>query len=537
MKVFLSTFFVLFLSFSPLCLDASTFRVNEQRQVLIDEKTWLMLGIYDAYPVEELKRIAELGFNAVECPHAFIDEKYLDEAEKLGLKVFPWFGMYNDSYVQTVKSFIEKYREHPALTGFFSIDEPANFDFDAKGLEKIYHELKELAPDLGIATAFNSIPKDAVYKDAVDVFCIDPYPIVDAGTPGGSVVTVAIETDLALKSTGNTKPVWAIPQAFGAYGSWKRAPTAAEYRCLNYLPLIHGAHGLFAYAHNMTRAKADCMMNSEELQKGARRTNKELAVLTPVLLNGNRSLIVNNRVHTGLYSYEKSLYLIIVNTSHRSLAPVFSSKAFNKVVVKNIFSKKPIEITEQSFPVELVAYAVEVIQIEGTDIKLQQISIDITGNCGLVENNHALGGKLSANSMLVDPESGLPAYSYFIDKANDGRQNTNWASSGEYKLPVWLQLDLPQSQKANRIMVSSNSAVFYDDWKDIKVEFSDGSSMKLTLADTPLSKPITFPTKTLSWVRITIGSTYRGEQPVYVGCSEFELYYDEQKSLKAADEQ
>lgn len=515
---------LLFLGVLVFALPAAALpsRAGPDHVLEVGGKPFFPLGIYDAYPAAELATIAELGYNLVEVPYGQVDTAYLDEAHRLGLEVLVWFGGYGEGYLDRVLEFIGTHKDHPAIVGWFTIDEPANFDTDAAALEAIYRAIKAADPSHIVFNNFNSLPGDAKYKNSVDVFGIDPYPIVAPGVPGGNVASVGIETRITREAIGESRPVWVCPQAFGELAGWQRAPSATEYRVMHYLAVIHGAKGLVAYTYRMREGAY--IMNNPALQDGARQTNRELAALAPQLLVRSHRTVAKGHVHVGLFETPSESLLIAANTSHEPTAPDLNLDALPSRAVDAV-SGEHIETQTATLTVPLSGYGVRAIALTWDGGRPVRALTELGGDCGPVRENLALLGKVSSNSILMDSESGTPAYEYFTDRANDGRPNTQWASADQYDLPVWLQVTLPEPMAVNRLSVTLPGVTFYDHWKDVQVEFSDGPAIDWTLDDTPATQTLVFETRKAEWVRVVITSTYKRSH--YVGCTELGLYHVE----------
>lgn len=508
------------LAFLAAGAHASTTSVDKDQNLLVDGKPFLAMAICDVYPASELAKAAELGFNTVEVPYAQADLAYLDEAHRLGLKVMPWFGGYDEKYVERCQEYIRKYKDHPAMLGWFTVDEPANFGTTLEDLSQVYRAFKEAAPNQIVFNNFNAMPADAKYKDTVDIFAIDPYPIVFPGKPGGNVSSVATETRLSIEAIGASRPLWFFPQAFGELSSWKRAPDGEEYRALCFLPIIHGARGFVAYTYQISGGKA--VKDSASLQDGAKTTNRELGRLAPAILKGSQKASVRGAVHAATFEVAGETWLVVANASHNPVTPSFAVNANVAIRVNDAFSDEVTSVHDERLTLALVPYGVKALRIVWKQGQPETFLNEITGDCGPIDRNLALAGKVSTSSTLTDRETGIPAYEYFMDRANDGRPNTVWGSEDPYALPQWIQVTLSEPQVVNRLVISTPSPTFYDNWKDMRLEFSDGSSIDVTRENTPLAQTVTFEPRKVEWIRAVILSTY--SRTHYVGCAEFEIY-------------
>jgi hypothetical protein len=86
------------------------------------------------------------------------------------------------------------------------------------------------------------------YREAADIFMLDPYPI-----PNMPLTWLADTLEEASRYVPRER-LWAVIQAFGGGDEqvkcgWPRLPTYLEMRCLTYLALVHGAHGIFYFSY------------------------------------------------------------------------------------------------------------------------------------------------------------------------------------------------------------------------------------------------------------------------------------------------
>ena len=225
-------------------------RVDANLNTLINGRPFLPTGFYSV-PAEHLQRVAEAGFSAVLTYSSGTEhlKTYLDEAARVGLKVVVhspglWFGKGGEKKLREAVAIL---RDHPALLGWYLIDEPG---LDRKGatpadLARLYALMQKLDPYHPTFTVYCRPQEFAAYKDTHDVFMCDPYPV------GHQPLSYVAEwTELAKAAMRGQKPVHVVPQSFGSEKGpqvWWRLPTAAEEICMGYLALVHGAKALFYY--------------------------------------------------------------------------------------------------------------------------------------------------------------------------------------------------------------------------------------------------------------------------------------------------
>ncbi|MEW6357266.1 MAG: discoidin domain-containing protein [Planctomycetota bacterium] len=111
---------------------------------------------------------------------------------------------------------------------------------------------------------------------------------------------------------------------------------------------------------------------------------------------------------------------------------------------------------------------------------------------------------------------------YAADKAIDGNDQTHWAAHSAP--PQWIRIDFAQQETVDAIRILGVSARnIYDNWRRVNVSFSDGGSFAVTLADESAWHTITFPARQVSWIKLTIESTYKRTH--YIGCEEIQAMY------------
>jgi len=178
---------------------------------------------------------------------------------------------------------IQARMRHPALLGWYLVDEPEGIGVSSVETVRDYYQLvKETDPSHPCSLVIMSPGAAANYGDSADIVWIDPYPV-----PYSPVTFVSECMDGAHKSVAKDKPVWAIPQAFD-WSVWKTGrldkvhrPTPAEERCMTYLALVHGAKGIIYWAHTASKYY---IRDYPEHWAGLKKLAGELRDLSPVLL-------------------------------------------------------------------------------------------------------------------------------------------------------------------------------------------------------------------------------------------------------------
>ena len=152
---------------------------------------------------------------------------------------------------------VEFVRNHPALLGYYLMDEPEGHDMTAAMVQARYAQVKSLDPNHPIYVAHWSAgpgwrPAEeflaAEPPPYTDIVMTDTYPVRDGtaefSNPMWTIPIEARHTAQLVEAYGKQAYI-NVPQAASANGEWGlRSPTFAEQRYLSYAPIVQGARGL-----------------------------------------------------------------------------------------------------------------------------------------------------------------------------------------------------------------------------------------------------------------------------------------------------
>jgi hypothetical protein len=140
----------------------------------------------------------------------------------------------------------------PELLGFYIEDEPEGRSVPPEQIKTFKDSLQQDHPGVLTAVAMLRPQMVAAYREASDIFLIDPYPV-----PNMPLTWLADSLEEAARHVPPER-LWAVVQAFGgekwARHGWPRPPTYLEMRGLTYLAVVHGAHGLFYFSYPEVRS-------------------------------------------------------------------------------------------------------------------------------------------------------------------------------------------------------------------------------------------------------------------------------------------
>jgi len=211
-----------------------------------------------SYYERTMKDLAEHGFNLVNPYWTPVDHRQmmLDAAQKHGIKVIvhlqeinSW--IWSDSRANIFdlsEDVIKDVRHHPAVVGYYIVDEPAananviqRAVFAKRALETIDPKHPSFSCLIG---GYEEILDTVDYQ----VMLIDVYPLV-LGWSGDFSGYIG-ELERAKKNVGN-RQFWMTPQVFGKPKVWK-IPTPEEIRAQAWLALAYGAKGFMHFIYQST---------------------------------------------------------------------------------------------------------------------------------------------------------------------------------------------------------------------------------------------------------------------------------------------
>lgn len=229
------------LAFGVPSLRMSTKKTIKKQQESARFPDFFPIGIYSVGP-DDLPTIKVAGFNAIQSydSRPEVIERMAALAANQGLK-----------YLASMRQYQEDLSKHlggqPDLLGFYIEDEPEGRSVPPAKLVELMAALKKDHP--GVLTAVAMLRPQMVkdYRDAADIFMIDPYPV-----PNMPMTWLSDCIEEAARFVPK-KRLWAVIQAFGGgkhtKDGWLRRPQKVEMRCLTYLAVVHGVHGIFYFSY------------------------------------------------------------------------------------------------------------------------------------------------------------------------------------------------------------------------------------------------------------------------------------------------
>lgn len=223
------------------------------------------LGWYDAvdfpeslmqFPREGIDTVVPYNLNNLD-PKPYLDSAYLSGVGVMLMIDRAWV-MKPD--LRRVRSFVSRFRSHPALYGWHLADEPTigKHRVSAGNAKKVYQAIRSVDREHPVGIVFGIYEDARPFVDAMDVMLFDDYPcVVNRAEFSGLPRWWERLNDRAAigRQVGGYIPVM---QGFGedARGKHflqKRLPTAAEARYMAFASIVAGADGLVYWTRYRTR--------------------------------------------------------------------------------------------------------------------------------------------------------------------------------------------------------------------------------------------------------------------------------------------
>jgi hypothetical protein len=210
------------------------------------------------------------------------------------------------------------------------------------------------------------LPSKEKYEDligAIDVSGLYLYPV-----PYQPVASVGEATARARAASKGEKPLLPIVQLF----AWKaddRYPTPVELRCMTFLALVEGGHGIGYYSYSSVtgRPKMTIAEVQPELWKSVKSLNRELAAVGPRMIAGaeSRALALDkgdSGVKLRVIQDDRGVLAVLVNPTekrHEATIRVSGADAVRPLLRAD---EQPLEVRDGVARITLEPFAVEVLR-------------------------------------------------------------------------------------------------------------------------------------------------------------------------------
>jgi len=318
------------------------------------------IGLYhcpksDCTDPNVLKEIGEAGFNCLRVPISRVSRELLDSAQTHGVGILAaagsWLGNL-DSYEDELEAKVDEIKDHPALLGYETYDEPYwNYYHYSRGysrenltagrellncLDPNHKVWCNFAPyDLTTTADYRPLTFEGYveWTSVGNIFGMDRYPVWGNDYPNEDLNPVSFDCDMlkqiAYEGAGEGTTIYMVLQGVGML-EWDddpnndgRRPNYTETRFMGYSSIIHGAKGILYWGPHYIEPNSKFWA---ELKQFA----GELNYLHDVLCKGvteTEFLIEDEHCEGLLKVYEDRHYLIVVNPTSTTKNDVLISVA------------------------------------------------------------------------------------------------------------------------------------------------------------------------------------------------------------------
>ncbi|MDP7131500.1 MAG: hypothetical protein QF437_13475 [Planctomycetota bacterium] len=298
----------------PLLAERPHAHIGANGNLIVNGRAVFPIEIYSARWDEDFAITKACGFNTV----IEFGQSIEDRAERFGMLLIDPNWMGRDNTIEQVAAKAEKYRNKMAVIAYNLNDEPdlrPESGVSPADLERIAGFFRKKAPGRMLSVTCSGgaggIRLWPDYARLVDIFRIDPYPVI-GGAPL-SLVTDRLEA--ARRAAGPGKPVWVVLQAW-YMGDASKFPSARQDRCMTYLALAGGAKAISHFDFNL-----EVWSKFPEFWTGLIQNNRELRLLTPPLLEGAPLPVKSSEqdIKVAALLWKRSVVVLIANQSAQEL--------------------------------------------------------------------------------------------------------------------------------------------------------------------------------------------------------------------------
>jgi len=222
--------------------------------------------------------------------------------------------------------------EHPAFIGFYVNDECHHSMVPNTFMH--YQDIKRLDPD-GITLGSSNTP-GAMYlwRDSLDLFALDPYPLYGTEPSGGYPLNLVADWIITLRNElKSSRPFWIDLQFFQTTGG-SRWPTANEMKSMAYMGIVEGANGATWWSLGVRALAYVCNPSTDwcaariDYYNRLKLIMNELKSLELVLLSDDRpDLFVSNSnpaIHTRVKYHNNKGYIFSYNYNATATTATFT---------------------------------------------------------------------------------------------------------------------------------------------------------------------------------------------------------------------
>ena len=236
----------------------------------------------------------------------------------------------NQFQINASDTYVQAFGSHPAAAGYYTIDECLSTL--APGSFAQYDRLRRLDPDSVTFMANFGNPDLVVWRDAVDIPSVDPYPMYGAEPAGGYNHGFVAEWTRNERNTfKDARPYMTVLQFF-QFTSQGRWPTRQEMRNHAYMAIVEGAKGLWWWSLGDNALLAVCSgwcTEKTQHMDDLKAVVNEIAALEPALIADDATTALSgnsnpNAIKTKVKIVNGKGYLFAYNATNAQASATFT---------------------------------------------------------------------------------------------------------------------------------------------------------------------------------------------------------------------
>jgi hypothetical protein len=320
-------------------------KFDNDGMITINGKRTFIIGSYHLPKSETpYAELSKAGFNLLRIGN---NVKEFKNAQKAGLKVWYTLGTLDLDKVQqskkTMLDNINKFKNHPALLIWESVDEPAWTWNKAEArikpgpFIKAFNFIKKYDPNHLLYMNHAPVNLESTlreYNGGTDIVACDIYPVIPEGIkpmfalfPNGeqgdlsntSISQVGEYANKMRRVAGPNRPVFMVLQGFAWEMLRKEAdrdsskilfPTLFQNRFMAYNAIIHGANGIVYWGTSYTPQPS-------EFWTDLKKVTNEVSSISHIISSKNSAFTVNKKYHEMGHSVDAGIEILVKNIQNK----------------------------------------------------------------------------------------------------------------------------------------------------------------------------------------------------------------------------
>lgn len=253
------------------------------------------------------------------------DQGFFDRAAQHDLKVMADLRgdqrLKKKMSLESLQTYIEHYKNHPALGIWYLYDEPDGF-FTAAEIQPLYDLIKKETPRVPIAIALNWTENWVKFGSVQDIVLNDIYPVTGAPFPNASLHTQTNFTRHALKNYKVVMPVLQMMnwKVFAAKGAEElrgyrvdelRHPNQQEMRYMCFASIAMGVKGLSFFSYH--RSMETDPQWGDKVFAPVLKEVRDFTSATQSFKMQRIERTEDDEIYTGLWEREEEKWVVMVN--------------------------------------------------------------------------------------------------------------------------------------------------------------------------------------------------------------------------------